>query len=294
MEERFLMARLPPLTILNARHLRGLVTPFYGFSSCVSLADIRDEHGQEYQVYIKAVPQAGDFLVVEILLWGLSKLRDLECPAQAWLMLVPAKSLKALYPEVDWVNEWGEVVPCFVTTSLLADAPQQTCTAPIETEELRRWSQINEAIALVEWLANADANLGNLVRLPKSGGVTYGIIDGGCCLGLSGSASRLDESHLDKLRPKRSGEAIYNKLADAVYGVPLASKEAISVMNAAKVHSQLLQDAEEFFTGEFSRLLSDASLVLQLIRLLRERASLSWLTRNSNAQSGSFSLSLTA
>ncbi|MGQ5524881.1 hypothetical protein ACUHMQ_16690 [Chitinimonas sp. PSY-7] len=288
------MAWLPPLTVLNATNLRGLVTAFYGFSSCVSLADITDEHGQEHQVYIKAFPKAGDFLVGEVLLWGLSKLRDLECPDQAWLMVIPATMLKSLYREVDWLKEWGEEVPCFVTSSLIADAPPQTCSAPVETEELRKWSQLDEAIALVEWLANADANLGNLVRLPWPGGVTYGLIDGGCCLGLSESNPRLDEPHLDKLRPTRAGEAIYNKLADAVYGVPLASKEAISVMNAAKAHERLLKDADEFLTKELSRILGDASLVLVVMRLLRERASLSWLTRNTHAQYGSFSLSLTA
>ncbi|WP_374357022.1 hypothetical protein [Chitinimonas sp.] len=283
--------RLEPLQIYSAPNFRGFTAPLFGFSACVSQGEIDDGAGKVHQCYIKAYPTAGDRLVGEILLWGLSRLRGLDAPDWACLVLVPASALAEVW-DFDWEGVWGDFVPCFATSSLIGDAPPSARRPYPSKTKLRKWVQVDEAIALMEWLANSDANKSNLVYIPmSSSAVRFGIIDGGGCLCLSEDRPTLTIEGLEALLPTSPTCQVYNKLSAATYGAAPNNAAIKRIASAAQQHLAVLEQAEEFLTKELTRILEDGGLVYNLIRTLKNRAQLPWLPGAIHANRKEFALS---
>ncbi|WP_146165818.1 hypothetical protein [Stenotrophomonas panacihumi] len=184
------------------------------------------EPSQAYvKVYCAATAPRG--LANEFIGYALAKAAGLEVPAKsAILRLNPSQSLflpSGMSPQLD---TQGNVI-AWCVEELSGESPKQLLTADAAAyaplaEEIRKWPQLADTVALDDWLVNEDRNLGNLIRI---GPRRFALIDHGrVCTGLAWNRP-LDRAVVDTI----------NKLALIAWGNPL-TKEA-----PPPSHSQLFE-----------------------------------------------------
>lgn len=264
------MPYLPPLEVLAPSNILRLESPLYGHSSSVSRGVVQDRENTVHRVYVKAFASPGYGLAGEVLFWALCKLSGLDCPDTAWLAFTPSDALSELWPDVAWEEVWGDVVPSFVTP----DLAQVEDAVPATRQRLLKWPQLDKAIAITEWLANADPNLGNLIyQLGDDGDGRFALIDGGHCLG----GPPWSPERLNTLRPINPDSIRPNKLSFGAYGDRLPSEARARILRAAERHHDILDQAEAFLRVELGRLLDEPPLVDAVLDVLRQRSALPWL-----------------
>lgn len=172
-----------PIQILNDSAYRGFLAEVDSPGIEAShIAHIAFQEGT-IRAYIKVYPPRTNGLANEITGHLLAEALGLAVPARAAVLLIPAAAIPNPPP---WVHEQpADAIAAWCTQDMAWPSIKFTYRlapgadlAPI-VAELRQSPATKEIIALDDWMANVDRNLGNLLRLAKG---RYLLIDHGHCL----------------------------------------------------------------------------------------------------------------
>ncbi|MCG9076222.1 hypothetical protein [Laribacter hongkongensis] len=169
--------------VLGQSAFRNVLSRMDGFSSALMLANIEPTAGQVVQAYVKAFPPDSRGLINEVTGWILAGTRRLTQPRFAWLIWLPWEVITRTWPERDWGDYDPAGYPAFATLRLAGSVPNTRINhrSGSDLAELASWPKLPDKIAFDEWVANADSNAGNLIRLApgRFAGVDHGEIFGG-------------------------------------------------------------------------------------------------------------------
>ncbi|GAB3249067.1 hypothetical protein GCM10027296_12290 [Chitinimonas naiadis] len=182
---------------------------------------------------------------------------------------------EAIFPEVDWRETWGNLVPCFATSEVPGESVAIVGAKTLGVRpNMTRWANLYPTIALDEWGANDDSNLSNLIEVFKyDGGISYATIDGGRWLG--GDNWTLES--LGKLMPGKRSAKIYNKLMRAALGPLLNKADADKLLNIALGHTEALESVEQGLMAYMVEILDDFRLATTALETMRARAGIEWI-----------------
>ena len=256
------------IIVLPNNNLAHLARPICGFASCCAIGEIYDEQGIARTVYVKAFPGRSRGLANEIVYWTAQRALEITSATAAWVVLVDTALLRARWPHVNWTEpEYA----CWATQEISNSSPEvlPVTDSPLVANELRNWPEVWSVIALHEWLANADGNVGNYIRLGPS---RYAAIDG---------AEIFGGQYWKGEQLQRIGY-IHNKLAHligAIRGHRVDPDAARQVLNAASRHSMALLALEQELIRWLSLLIGSAD-AHHAMEFLKQRIGLSktrWL-----------------
>lgn len=251
------------MKVLSHHNLIAPIRAINGFSTCIFLGALIDEDGTARTCYIKAFVPGSRGLTGELTGWILSGAAGLRQPTAAWIILIEPRFLAALWPEIDWGNE---LTPCWASLQLDCPSPENMPARASKRlqRELRQWSSLPLAISMVEWLANGDANAGNLLRLAPG---EFAMLDWAEAFG----GQFWTAEQLPKI------EWVYNKMAYlAGYIGPqlaISPADANRVMQAAAKHNIALLASETALFEWLSDLIGTHETSAALA-FLRQRAGL--------------------
>lgn len=254
------------IPLLGAGHHLHASRRLDGFSSCVHRAELRDEHGHLVTAYVKAFPTNSKALPNEVLGWLANQARGIPCPARAWLILVPVRKLRQLWPELRWPGKEHDDYLCWATEEIprarhLLASPD----ALIWQEVVRLWTKLPQAIAVNYWLHHVDANAGNLLGLD---GGHFAVIDMADILGGAHWTARtlreLDNHYLEE-KLLRLG---YDGQVDpaTLYEIELAAAAHAEVWRTIRAH---VMEWWELLLNKKDRMAAEA--------WLERRASATWI-----------------
>ena len=222
------------LPVLPPRNVGILSRAIPGLSGFTAIGEIYDENLAPRTVYLKAFLSTSRGLINEIIYWMLCEYLDITCPTAAWVVLVEPHHLRSLWPDSPWSDG---LTPCWATQEIANTGPEAVpvTESPLVADELSRWPEVWNVIALHEWLANADGNMGNYVRLNRR---RFAAVDGA---EIFGGQDWVGENLT------RIGY-IHNKLAHiigAIKGHQVDPSAALQVVSETKRHGHALLALEQ-------------------------------------------------
>lgn len=172
------------LPTLGPHSYKAPVRKIDGFSSYLLLADIEPQRGRITRGYVKTYPPGSRGLVNEIIKWLVATALHQPQPPEAYVLLMHVDVLASYWPHINWAEHTDcDMYPSFCSVAIDGLTPK-TSHAALRLDalinDLMQWDKLFAAIAMHEFLADADANISNLVRLSKG---RWAMLDGGQILG---------------------------------------------------------------------------------------------------------------
>lgn len=256
------------LEVLGPGHHLHPARVLKGYRSRVHLAAIMDEHERPAYAYVKAFPLLSKGIANEFLGRLLARARGLSVPRRAWILLVPTERLKEMYPQDSWPK--AETYPCWATEAMhppdQAPPPIQARDAHAWSERIARWPQLHAAVALNEWIANKDANGGNLIPLDWT---EFGVLDFADILG----GQEWDEKTLNTL------EYVQNKLSYLAWNGTPEHEDALLVIEHGHQHKPTLDAVRDELEDWWGVMLKKKEMRTAL-KFLQRRANVQTLIRS--------------
>jgi hypothetical protein len=234
-----------------------------GYSSFLHHAAIRDRSGVTRNAYVKAFPAGTRGIANELCGWIWHKAYGMQTAERAWIMLLPAGKLRAIFPEVDWPGGDDSLLTTWVTETIMdhdADSTVPLVDGMLWADRIAAWPALHDAIALGNLLHNTDSNGGNLIA---TGLTDFALVDFAEILG----GQHWTRDTICNLRYN------HNKIAYLAWnGFP--SKQDKEAIEAATVKaSTLWPEIKQFVTGWWRDLIRDQ---------LDCEAGLTWLEKQAN------------
>lgn len=254
------------ITLLGSGHHLHASRRIDGFSTRTHRAEILDETGQPFTAYVKAFPADNKGLVNELTGYVLARTLGLPVSPRAYVILVPIKKLRKLHPETDWPGKAGDCWPCWATAELHNHTLQLVSLHDqiAWRADVNLWPDLPAAIAFCEWLANADANPGNLLRHAPG---EYSLIDFAEILG---GANWTAKTLQGNARPG-------NKLLILASGGVPDSATVADCMKAARKHRNAWEAGSGMLYDWWNDLLSPKEQTAAA-RFIAQRAAPGWIT----------------
>ena len=264
-----------PIGIIKSHKVNQIFHAQTGFCGWSAKAEITDRTGSIRTVFIKAYRPESTSLAGEVCRWMLGASLRIDQPAEAWLVQAPVECWEALFPEAEWREMWGDLVPCFATSEMPGEP---FLVAEASNPDIRRqligWPGLLPTIALDEWGANDDGNIGNLFEVVKyDGSISFATVDGGRWLG----GDNWTVESLERLRPDRRRTKVYNKLMRATLGPILRKSQVEQLKSIAKRHRAALEGIEHWLLRYMVEMFDDFRLASAALETMRARADLTWL-----------------
>lgn len=258
----------PLLRVLGKTCYRAPIRALDGFSSRLLLAEIEPQPRRLVRAYIKAYPPGSRGLVNEIIHWIICSALHLPQPAESYVLLIEHRKLAHHWPNIDWAGGSDcDLYPVFASLELDSAHPNTTHPShrlDLLKADIMQWDKLCSAIAVHEWMANADANFSNFVRLGKH---RWAMLDGGQIFGGDGWTPET----LEAIR------FIYNKLTHLLWdnGTPDAEYVA-RISDEAENHIHALEAAMPYIMQWIWDLCGEQDAIAAKNWLTR-RASKSWM-----------------
>lgn len=249
------------------REFRG-VPPSKGINETTHLARIADSSGGMHNRFVKLLPLNTPALLCEALGWILAKRSNVSCPDFGAIVLVPVQELQkhqklsARFLGMLFCPAW-----CSEIVQGRSVAQVHKMAYFLAKKECLRSKDAKKIAAFDQWTDLRDRNFGNVIRSSRGG---YVAID---------HETLLHDMLWSTIGITYEERSLLEEARSALDSTEI-KKFSVDMANAAKGHSQALQDAEKDIENIIGKLFpTNAATAFNTIKaFLEQRAQSDWLS----------------
>lgn len=227
---------------------------------------ILDEHDNEVHAHIKAFPSTSKALANEIAGHLLHHAAGVDTAPRAWIIILTAAELNALFPAAHWGDDPERLRPCWASEHI-PGTPINAAHAWSWQQDLAAWNGTPIAISLHEWLWAIDGNEGNLIATDVA---AFAAIDHADILGGERWTGKKLLANIDT--------RFYNKALHIAWsGLPTLQQRLAAHESAAR-HGHILAVTWPHIAHWWQHLIKKKDIEAAL-RFLEARSGPDWMTK---------------